>query len=235
VGPNDLVALHYDNCPDPDDGHALVAGKAVVDRVGLQNVLVVNGTCGRDIFNLYQPRSEPVVRAVWGNQWLDAFNNGEASVRTAAQRWSAVLSNGGDVWVMEGGPSDFTANVLRRISSQFPSLNLKKVHVVQHAAGRGFNERQTSREGIALVKRVSDYRPIPNGNIGGNGSANLNQKSASFVQIARRSSLSNAWNAAFNYLDPNRRLDFSDTVELLYVINDNSTKTVNDFAQRYMR
>ncbi|MBX2840076.1 MAG: hypothetical protein KTR35_24685, partial [Gammaproteobacteria bacterium] len=123
--------------------------------------------------------------------------------------------------------------VLERLDTQFPSLNLKKVHVIQHSAGSGFNEKFTSR--IGLVKRLSDYRVIPNGNIGGNGSANFNQKSSFFVGVARRSEFSSEWNAAFNYLDPNRRLDFSDTVELLYLINDNSTKTVDDFARRYLQ
>jgi len=197
VGPNDLVALHYDNCPDRDDGHALPAGKAVVERSGLSNVIVVNGTCGDNNRNSYQPGSEAVVRAVWGNQWQDYYN------------------------------------LLQSLDSRYPSLNLKKIHVIQHAAGSGFNEVWSAR--IGVVKRLADYRAIPNGNIGGNGSANFNQKSNFFVGVARQSKYSSEWNAAFSYLDPNRRLDFSDTVELLYLINDTSTKNVDDFARKYLR
>jgi len=197
--------------------------------------MVVNGTCGDAIRDQYQPSSEAVVNAVWGSEWLDYFNNGEASIQTAAERWSTVIANGGDVWVAEGGPSDYTAKVLQRIGDQFPSVDRKKIHVVQHSAGSAFNEAQTSRSNIALVKAAADYRAIPNGNRGGNGSANLNNLSSSFVDIARQSEFSNEWNAAFSYLNPSNRLDFSDTVELLYLINDESTKTVKDFANRYLR
>ena len=233
VDANDLVSLHYDNCPDRDDGHAIAAGKAVVVRSGLPNVMVVNGTCGDRIRDRYQPSSERVISVAWGNQWLDYFNDGQQSVRTAVQRWAQVLSNGGDVWVAEGGPADFTARVLESLESQFPSLNLKKVHVVQHSAGNAFNENHSIR--IGLVKRLANYRVIPNGNRGGNGSANLNKKSSFFVGAARQSQFANEWNAAFEYLDPDQRLDFSDTVELLFLINDDSTKTVDDFARRYLR
>lgn len=235
VDTNDLVALHYDNCPDRDDGHALAAGKSVVVRTGLPNVMVVNGTCGDNIRGSYQSSSEVVAQAVWGNQWLDYFNDREATIQISAQRWADVLSNDGDVWVAEGGPSDFTANVIRSIRSQFPSLNLKRVHVVQHSSGNNFNEAQTSSSNIELIKRIADYITIPNGNGGGNGSAGLRNNSSFFVETARQSEFSNEWNAAFDYLNPNERLDFSDTVELLYMINDTDTQNVDDFARRYLR
>ena len=235
VGANDLVALHYDNCPDRDDGHAMAAGKAVVVRLGLPNVLVVNGTCADNIRNSYQESSEAVARAVWVNQWLNSDKNGDASEQTSAERWAAVLANSGEVWVAEGGPSDFTARVLRRIQNQFPSVDLKNVHVVQHSTGNSFNEARTARDNIALVKRVADYVAIPNGNGGGNGSAGLRNNSSFFVETARRSEFSGEWDAAFNYLDPNERLDFSDTVELLYMVEDTDTQTVDDFARRYLQ
>jgi len=43
---NDLLALHYDNCPDKDDGHAIPAGKSIVEKFGINNVMVVNGRYG---------------------------------------------------------------------------------------------------------------------------------------------------------------------------------------------
>jgi len=232
---NDLLALHFDNCPDRDDGHAAVAGKAVIDSVGLENVIVVNGTCGASIRDRYQPASERVMRAVWGNDWLDSFNNEASAVATSADRWAATLANGDNVWVAEGGPSDFTAKVLRRIGDRFPSVDRKRVHVIQHSAGERFNERLTSDAAISLVKRVADYRAIPDGNSGNNGSADFNQRSSTFVNIARQSRYASEWNAAFDYLDPNVKIDFSDTVEVLYIINDTQTQTVNAFASRYLR
>jgi hypothetical protein len=232
---NDLIALHYDNCGDRDDGHATAAGKAVLATVGITNVMVVNGTCGHAIRSSYQPPSEEVMRVVWGNMWLDSYNHEESAISESAYRWATTLSSGDDVWVAEGGPSDFTAKVLRRIGTDYPSVNRKRIHIIQHSSGNAFNEAQTSAANISLVKQVADYIAIPNGNVGNNGSAGLNQLSASFIDIARQSRFAAEWNAAFDYLNPTRRLDFSDTVELLYIIRDSETQNVNDFAQRYLR
>lgn len=232
---NDLIALHYDNCGDRDDGHATAAGKAVLASAGISNVMVVNGTCGHAIRSSYQPPSEEVMRVVWGDSWLDYYNQEEAAISESAYRWATTLSSGDDVWVAEGGPSDFTAKVLSRIGSDYPSVNRKRIHVVQHSSGNAFNEAQTSAANIALVKQVANYIAIPNGNVGNNGSAGLNQLSASFINIARQSRFAAEWNAAFDYLNPTRRLDFSDTVEVLYIIRDSQTQDVNDFAQRYLR
>ncbi|MFK7893739.1 MAG: hypothetical protein AB8B63_23180 [Granulosicoccus sp.] len=232
---NDLLALHYDNCPDPDDGHAAAAGKSVLGTVGIENVIVVNGTCGFAIRNRYQPGSEAVMNAIWGSMWLDSYNQEESAINTAALRWATTLSNGDDVWVAEGGPSDFTARVLQRIGSDYPSVNRKRIHVVQHSAGTMFNEANTSPNNMAFVKQVADYRTIPNGNRPNNGSAGFNTPSAFFVNTALQSRFAAEWDAAFNYLNPNTKLDFSDTVELLYIIGDTQTAGPDDFAIRYLK
>ncbi|MDB3936452.1 hypothetical protein N9383_07050 [Granulosicoccus sp.] len=130
VSVNDLVALHYDNCPDRDDGHAVVAGRAVIDTVGVNNIIVVNGTCGSDIRNRYRPDSEAVLIATYGDEWLDGFNELTESVNASADRWAATLANRDDVWVQEGGPSDFTGMVLRRLGEVYPSVDRELVHVV---------------------------------------------------------------------------------------------------------
>lgn len=65
--------------------------------------MVVNGTCADDIRGSCQRESEALVRAVWGSQWLNFFNDREATVQATAQRWADVLVNGGDVWVAKGG------------------------------------------------------------------------------------------------------------------------------------
>ena len=230
------MALHYDNCPDRDDGHAVVAGRAITNTVGINNFIVVNGTCGTDIRDDYQPESEAVLNATYGDDWLDGFNDLTESVNTAADRWAATLANGDDVWVQEGGPSDFTGMVLRRLGDVYPSVDRGRVHVVQHAAGRGFNEANTTSANINLVMDVADYITLSNGNRGGNGTADLNMQSTSFVNTALESTFASAWTAAFDYLDPiEDKLDFSDTVELLFIISDDDTQNVNDFADRYLQ
>lgn len=230
----DLLALHYDNCPDRDDGHAVVAGRAVIDTVNISRFLIVNGTCGYDIFDEYQPSSEAVLNATYGNNnWLDWIVDDTNAVNTSADQWAAILANGDEVWVAEGGPSDFTAEVLRRLQRVYPSVDLGRVNVVQHSGG--FNQIYTSDDALDLVRDETNYILINDGNRGGNGTADLNQRSNDFVDAALQSSLASAWEAAFDYLSPNRKLDFSDTVELLYIIDDTSTDNPDDFADRYVR
>lgn len=235
ISASDLLALHYDNCPDRDDGHAIVAGKAVVDQNNLQNIIVVNGTCGAGIRDRYQPSSAEVLNAVWGNDWLDSFNQETLSVNTSAERWAATLANGDDVWVAEGGPSDFTAKVLQRIGDLYPSVDRKRIRVVQHSTVPRFNETVTSPAALALVKNVTDYRPIPDGNFANNGSGKMAGRSAYFVTTARQSRYASEWAVAFNYLNPEERLDFSDTVEMLYIVDDTTTLTADDFANNYLQ
>ena len=224
-------------------GHAIAAGKSVVESLGINNVMIANGTCGYDIRNRYVADSVSVIRAAWGSRYLDAYQNLRSSTSTAAARWASVIANGGRVWVAEGGQSDFTADVVRRISAQYGSVNLKRIHVIQHSAGRtAYNEKFTRSSNLNYLKNKVSYKAIPTGNIGGNGSADLNTQSDYFVRVARSGRFGAEWNAAFNYLKPDCskrtercKLDFSDTVELLYIVNDTSTRSVNDFANRYLR
>ena len=177
-----------------------------------------------------------MLEATYGDNWLDSANELTESVNTAADRWAATLANGDDVWVAEGGPSDFTGEVLRRIGEVFPSVDTELVHVVQHSAGSSFNERSTSNRNINLVMDVSDYIAIDDGNDGNNGTADLRQQSRSFVNTALASRFASEWEAAFDYLDPiNQKLDFSDTVELLFIVGDDDTDDVDDFADRYLQ
>jgi hypothetical protein len=243
LGTADLLALHYDNCPDRDDGHAIAAGKSVVETLGINNVMVVNGTCGNTIRDRFVQASFAVVTAAWGDGYLDAANQREASVSRATDRWASVLSNGGNVWVAEGGQSDFTADIVRRMAGQYPNVSLQRIHIVQHSAGStAYNEKFTDSANLAYLKSNTSYQAIANGNVGGNGTADLNTQSSYFVGIARAGRFSSEWNAAFAYLPPdcavrteNCKLDFSDTVELLYIVDDRRIDTVDDFASNYLK
>lgn len=239
---NDLLVLHYDNCPDKDDGQAIPAGKSVVEKYEINNVLVVNGTCGNSIRDRFNSASHAVMKASWGTEYLDAHGQSTLAVQQASTRWASTLSNGADVWIAEGGQSDFTANVVRQIESRYSNIDLKRIHVIQHSAGStAYNEKFTDSSNLSYLKNKTSYTPIANGNVGGNGTADLNQQSVYFVVSARASRFSAEWNAGFDYLPPdcsvrteNCKLDFSDTVELLYIIDDQSTQNVNDFANNYL-
>ena len=215
----------------------MAAALSVVRTLGLADPLVVNGTCGHNLLNRFEQDSVALASTIWNGQALDAHNNRGAALETSINRWAETLANGADVWVAEGGPSDFTTAVLSGLSSRFPGLDLKRVHVVQHAIP--FNEGQTSD--IGFVKRTTSYINVPNGNVA-NGSAQLRMQSNDFVTRARASRDQTAWNAAFRFLPPTCKpvtetckLDFSDTVELLYIVGDSTTRDVTDFADRYFR
>lgn len=86
-----------------------------------------------------------------------------------------------------------------------------------------------------LIRNEANYVTIANGNGGGNGTAGFRGTSSFFVDTALQSAYANAWIEAFDYLDPNERIDFSDTVELLYIIDETETQTIDDFARNYLR
>ena len=242
----DLLVLMYDNCPDPDDGQAAAAGRSLVESFGIESVWVVNGTCGFDVRDRFDARSDAVMDALWGDSWLDAQNEREATVAASVDAFATALSNDGDVWIAEGGPSDVTADIVRGIAERYPSLDLGRVHVVQHGL---WNEQHTEPGKLARLRSTVDYRRIPDGNVGGNGSADLNvaaddpqDRADTFARIARGGRFATEWEAAFAYLPPVCRprteyckVDFSDTVELLHILGDDNTRTVLDFAGRYLR
>jgi hypothetical protein len=58
----------------------------------------------------------------------------EHVVETLYKRWLAVLEAGGDVWVKEGGQSDITADVVRKIKEEASDLDMdKRIHAIQHS------------------------------------------------------------------------------------------------------
>ncbi len=229
----DLLVLHYDHAPDRDDGHATVAAREIVHDFGI-SPLVVGGTYGENR-NQYDDKSEGVMDATWGSGgWLNAHTNWNGAVATEASRWESVLRAGGDVWVAEGGQSDLTADVMRRVAQSLPSVDLgSRVHVVQHS---NWNQRYTTDADLDYVRNNSDYIKIADGNLA-NSTADLSGKNASFVSAARNGRFASAWNVAFAYLDPNHKLDFSDTVEVLHIVGVGTDQVadVGDFADYFIR
>lgn len=254
----DLIALHFDVAPDLDDLHAIAAGCSLSNCFDIDPCVVI-GTYG--LFNgtgnhmqqyltdtnllgqsnsTYQGQTRQqlanaVATAAFGaGGYLDTGNGWTAAVNATAAKWKIALDNGCDVWVAEGGPMDFTADVLARLiqlgctSAQLNS----NVHVVQHA---NFNITQTLPANFTFVQNNSDYIIIPNGNFPNNGSAdledvNINTTSSNFAQWARASACGGAWDAALDRFSA--KVDFSDTVELLHIlgIGTGTVSTIQDFC-----
>lgn len=245
--PGDLIALFYDNAGDRDDGHATVASKMVVSFYGLRESLhIVNGTYDEETPQFYVSDSELVLDATWGSEGSnDSWWNADARrdlVRTVtANRWAETLAAGHKVWVAEGGPSDFTASVLRELSSN-TSLNLKNINVVQHS--HGFNEDHTNPENLRVVETLSTYHRIGNGNLGGNDTPDLNQPNdAVALRFLADPEFGDEWRAAFDYLPvfncdrtgPNCKFDGSDAVALMWMVGVQSDEILDwsDFAALY--
>ena len=77
------------------------------------------------------------------------------------------------------------------------------------------------------------------GNQRNNGTADLETRSGTggFIDAALNSLWSEQWAAAFDYLNPNSRLDFSDTVEALFILDVplSRVRDTNDFADEFLR
>lgn len=219
----DLLALHYDIAPDLDDLHAMAAACTITSCYQLDPCVVI-GAHGENQEGAYlgirRNRAIAVANQAF-NSYIDTggLSNATAAINQTAAKWKATIDRGCDVWVAEGGPSDFTREVLVRMVQLGCTLNelRNNVHVVQHSI---WNEQQTNNADLAYVKLNTDYIKIDDGN-GGGSTADLNNNAnlAAFQAWAADSPCASAWAAAFNGLSPTIKLDFSDTVELLYILN----------------
>ena len=227
----DLIALHFDHAPDRDDGHAAVAALMVTRQLNL-TVQVVAGTYGLFSSDRYVAASEPLMSIVWGSQWLNAHRDFNGSVNTVVNRWASVLAAGGSIWVAEGGPSDFTAAVVARLQSLHSEFDTRqRIHLIQHSV---WNEDHSSPVALDYVRANTRYVNIDDGN-NPNATADLRFEShnnGAFVSRALTSNYANEWAAAFAYLSPSEKLDFSDVVEMLHILGIGSSqiRDVNDFG-----
>ena len=130
-----------------------------------------------------------------------------------AIRWSKTLTDGGDVWIKEGGQSDITAAVVKKIREELLSVQtMKHIHVVQHS---DWNEEQTTDEALSYTKEHAHYIRIRDAN----NYLNIKGGDAPFENAAvSHPVFGPTWKAAFSYYNPEERLDFSDTGELLFIL-----------------
>ena len=243
----DLIALHYDVSPDLDDLQAIAAGANLSEWFAV-NPAVVIGTYGRvdhssfgnleflynvDTNTLGQgpnigetrlQKAQAVANAAYGSEnYLDTGSGWTQSVNAQAAIFWPVLQNGNTVSIADGGPMDFTADVLTRLQTHHGATNaqLKQVRVVQHSLG--FNVQQTLPANLSRVSNLATYITIDNGNVGNNSTANLedsnsNTTSSAFALWARNAnSHASAWNNALDRFTA--KIDFSDTVEYLHILN----------------
>ena len=160
--------------------------------------------------------------------WFSAHKDWDVAVDQLVDRWTKTLKAEGDVWVKEGGQSDLTADVVRKLTRAMPKLDTtRRIHVVQHA---NWNEQATTDEDLAYTKKNTHYIRIRDAN----RYLNKLRGDAKFVSSATSHPLfGTSWKAAFAYYDPNRRLDFSDTGELLHILGLGEM-SIEAFRQKYL-
>jgi len=206
-GPNDEVYLHYDCAPDPDDIHAIAAGRLLTERLGVTPNVII-GTHGDTLGDRYLSRQcNEIATQAYGNDYRDVGNNHSASSVFTAQEWDAVIARGGRVFVAEGGPSDYTFDVLQRMTQ-----DTQRVTIVQHSA---YNEMFTNAGALNSVRNNTQYIRIDDGNQSGNGTADFRDEFTTTLrnQIAGEP----LWTTAVRLFGV--RLDFSDTVEVLRIFD----------------
>ena len=224
----DVLALHYDIAPDLDDLHAMAAACTVFDCFKQIDPCVIIGAHGdtreSDYVGSRQNRSIDVATESFGTgNFIDtngqSSNQWGAAANAQALKWKATLDTGGDVWLAEGGPSDFTFDVLQSLMAMGVSANIlsNRIHTIQHSI---WNEEQTDQSKLSFVQANTAYVKIDDGN-GANSTADLNDNSqlAAFTAWANSSPCAAAWQSALGHLPGQTKLDFSDTVELLYILN----------------
>ncbi|MBI1337653.1 MAG: hypothetical protein GC164_11900 [Phycisphaera sp.] len=214
----DIISLHYDHAPDRDDGHSAAADRTILESLYghewfTTHCLAVSGAYGKNK-DRFVKESDRVMDAVFGNKnWFAAHEEWDNVTTGLATLWMMALKADGDVWVKEGGQSDLTCAVLKLIHETEPDMDTRKhVHVVQHSV---WNEKQTHEEALEYTKAHTDYIKIRDAN------AYLNVKggNATFEKAALSHPVFGpSWKAAFEYYDPRKRLDFSDTGELLHLL-----------------
>ncbi|MCX7017378.1 MAG: hypothetical protein NTW86_33240 [Candidatus Sumerlaeota bacterium] len=229
----DLIALHYDHAPDKDDGHSAAADRTILESMFgagwiKEHVLPVSGAYGinKDTF---RPESDAVMDAAWGKGgWLAAHTDKEGALAKMTEQWGRVLQAGGDVWVKEGGQSDLTAEVVKRIRATLPQVDtVNRIHVVQHS---NWNENKTTPDALAYTKDNTDYIRIADAN----RYLNMRNGNEEFAKAAAGHPVFGpVWKAAFAYYDPAKRLDFSDTGELMRILGLGEIG-IDEFRSRYL-
>ncbi len=244
----DLLLLNYDCKTDVDDIHTMAAFATLSANSKYKsiNYHAVAGTYGVQE-GLYVPPYS-LLPLIFDNHWTDAHNNLEFSVREVFTLIEPILKNGGAVWIAEAGQSDFTAELVKTVKNQMPTLNTStSIHVVQHS---DWNESVTSAEKLEYVKRYTDYIKIPDGNGLNNGTPGFKNSNFKGVQeIISNPKLKHIWKEAIvisnkyngkegrytNEAIANGGLDFSDLAEVCWILGIQDINDIDDFFNRVLQ
>ncbi|MDN3205239.1 hypothetical protein [Algoriphagus sediminis] len=245
----DLLLLHLDCKTDVDDVHTLAAFVTLLSHPDMPkiNFHVVTGTYGIQE-GLYVPPNPLFELALDDKDWSDAHADRNQAVQRVAKLATNTLKNGGDIWIADGGQSDFSAMLVKMVEREIPGLDIPdRIHIVQHS---DWNEEVTSPQALAFVKEATDYHKIPDGNAVGNGTPGFRTpKFDGWKTMLSDEELLKIWELALEIgLEFNAKegrynneavesggVDFSDLSEVCYILGLEDIKDTQEFFKRYGR
>lgn len=219
----DLLSLHYDNAPDRDDAHSAAMDRTILqDKFGCGSAKnaywPVQGTYGLNK-EKFVPGSNKVMDDVWNGcgGYVDADKNWNQAVEVTAAKWREVIRHGGRIFVKEGGQSDFTADVMKKMADIYTRKlyrKPKKFFIVQHS---DWNEDHTTPYQLRWVKEHAMYTRIDDAN------EYLKRTRPNFVAEWNRRAIAHPkygkfWKTAIDFYNTKTIVDFSDTGELMHIL-----------------
>jgi len=242
----DLLLAQFDCKTDVDDVHAAAALITLLSNPNFSKIKyhAVAGTYGVQE-GLYVPPND-LFQLAFGSNWSDAHKDIESAVKRVKSIAESTLTNGGNIWIAEGGQSDFSAKLVKSILADHPNVKTsQRIHVVQHA---DWNEQVTSPESLQFVKQNTAYHKIPDGNVVGNGTPGF--RSPEFTDWKSKTKnprLREIWQLAVDigikYNGKEGRynnaavsaggLDFSDLSETCWILGLENIKDTEEFFNLY--
>lgn len=242
----DILLVQFDCKTDVDDLHTLAAFYTLTAHPDYNtiNYHCVAGTYGIQD-GLYVP-ANPLFQLAFENNWTDAHANTATAVKKVQTIIESTLANHGDVWIAEAGQSDFTAKLIKAIQLEFTDISsTKHIHVIQHS---NWNEKVTSPESLAFVKKNTNYQKIPDGNAVGNGTPGFRSPEFKiWKQMTSNTHVAEVWKLSieiankYNGQDGRYNneaiaaggLDFSDLSEVCWILGIQNIKDTEAFFKLY--
>lgn len=243
----DLLLAHFDSKTDVDDIHSIAAVATILQHPSFAQVKyhAVAGAYGIQTGE-YVPAPE-LFELAFANHWSDAHVDKDKALQEVFTIVNTTLNQGGDIWVVEAGQSDFSAALIQLVNVEVPSLNThQRFHIVQHSE---WNEDNTSPEALAYVKAHSDYYKIPDGNAINNGTAGYKSETANdWVRALANKNVGNLWQTAKQIADlyngqdgrynnesiAKGGFDFSDTAEMTWIFALQDVPDVSTFFDKFL-
>lgn len=237
----DLLLLHFDLKTDVDDVHTIAALDLILQSNTFKdiNYYAVSGTYGKQ-GGLYVPANN-LFDIVFNKNWTDAHMHRQQSINNVVRKITQTLSSNGLIWITEAGQSDFTQTIIQELDKNNISFTKAQMIVAQHST---WNENETSEDALTFVKNRTSYNKIPDGNAIDNGTPGFNNEKYSVSMLENKAMRSSkAWieanKVSTKYNGVNGRYnnkaissggaDFSDLVEVVWILGINDVPTVAEF------